>query len=212
MLNQHPEVEFHDEPFTKLLSQGSDQQFAALSRQLLTEVEGVTCIGVATKLRSLIDEDRLRWWILNNNVQTVYMTRRNTVKLVISEVRGLQLNKEKKAYNARSSNEVLGPKDIDPQLFHHYFVQRLGFEARLGNFVNTLRTHSPILEIHYEDLLDDENYVMSLLFSSFGVEPTFRAPSEIHKNTSDSLRESVSNLDELINLYRGTRFESMFSE
>jgi len=212
MLNKHPDLHFHDEPLTKLISGGSDAQFDWLNRDFFADAGEAECIGMATKVRSLIDEDRFRSWILRNNAQVCYMGRRNIVKLVISEVRALQLNRTAKTYNARSKDEVLASTSIDPLEFHHYFTQRLGFEARLLNFIDTLRPTVPILEFHYEDLLSRQQQTMDLLFTYMALEPMDGLASDVHKNTSNTLRDSVENLDELILLYKGTRYEPLFEQ
>ena len=69
----------------------------------------------------------------------------------------------------------------------------------------------PLLRIDYRDLMIDPPATLARVFEHIGVEPRPVAGSTL-KNTSDDLRESVSNFDELRAPYVGTEYEAMFDE
>ena len=67
----------------------------------------------------------------------------------------------------------------------------------------------PLLHLDYEDLLADPTAVFHQLLAYLGLPPAPIQGTTL-KNTSDDLREVVTNFDELRARYAGTRYEPMF--
>jgi len=211
ILNKHPKLEVLDEKLTTLVSKGAIGQLDWLNEVFYVFKNTKEVVGIATKLRSIIDAKSFMQWIIQNNVKVIYMQRRDHLRLGLSVYRAQLLNKKSKTYNARTKEEILSEASyIDPSVLHHHLTRRLAFEAQLVSFMNEIRVHVPIIDIHYEDLLVDENYVLNLIYSFLKVEPIFDLKSDYYKNTSDNLFESISNLDELKEIYRGTYLENFF--
>jgi hypothetical protein len=69
----------------------------------------------------------------------------------------------------------------------------------------------PTLRLYYEDLLIDERTIFARVLSFLEVQPKPLQGGTL-KNTSDDLREAISNFDELRSHYLGTPYEQMLDE
>lgn len=211
LLNSHPDLTVLDERLTPLIKYGAKKQLDWLDEVFYSVDRGDHVVGLATKLRSVINQDAFMDWIIKNKIIVIYMQRRNHLKLGISVYRAQVLNKKHKTYNARSENEVLKEAThIDPVVFYHHFSRRMAFETKLLVYMNKLREHLPIVDIHYEDLLSDQNHILNIVYSVLGIESNFDLKSEYFKNTSDNLADSISNLEELKEIFKGSYLEKFF--
>ncbi len=82
-------------------------------------------------------------------------------------------------------------------------------KATIAEYVG--QVDRPLLHLDYEDLLADPDATFHQLLAFLGLPP---APLEAAtlKNTSDDLRDVITNFTELRARYVGTRYEPMFDE
>ena len=98
---------------------------------------------------------------------------------------------------------------VDPQEFATKLVNNRARKDALIAYATSLDL--PLLRVDYRELMLDPPATVARVFEHIGVAPRAVAGSTL-KNTSDDLRESVQNFDELRAAYAGTEYEPMFDE
>jgi LPS sulfotransferase NodH len=142
-------------------------------------------------------------------MRVVLLSRDNDVKRTISIIRARALNAETGRWNRRSGVTVVEPTVVDPQEFATKLANNRARKEALVSYATSLGL--PLLRIDYRDLMLDPPTTVARVFEHIGVAPRAVAGSTL-KNTSDDLRESVANFDELRAEYAGTEYEPMFDE
>ena len=137
------------------------------------------------------------------------MKRRNRVKTAISEVNCNILKEKTNQYQAYKPEDKLQPHIIPLEDFSYALDLREKLDGELTQFVDSLELE--VCPIYYEDMLIDEENFMKNVYGKLGV-PYVETSGKTFKNTSDDLKESVINFNELRDAYIGTMYESMFDE
>jgi LPS sulfotransferase NodH len=166
-------------------------------------------VGFKTKLGDVKDREGFARLLRAIGVRIIAMQRRNSIKQVVSRVNAERINDATGYWNLWTEEDRLPPATIDVVEFSRR-LQRLEDEKRrLESYVRSLDL--PTLWLDYEDLLAYQRAIFERAFSFLGVqfEPV---QGRSIKNTSDDLREAVSNFDELRSHYIGTPYEQMFDE
>lgn len=171
-------------------------------------VEGPRALGFKTKPIDVLDLDRFTRLIEDLQARIIHLWRRNAIKQAISVARAVHLHRQTSQWNLYQGER---PPAIPVKLdWFRHVLKRVEDEQRfLNDYVGQLST--PVCELTYEELLADPVAVFDDLFRFLGVDP---APVEAQsrKNTSDDLREAVTNLSELRAEFVGTVYEQMFDE
>lgn len=204
-LNSHPEMVARGE----ILSGKDDQLLVA--RRFLTRPrrKRYAAVGFKTKLRDVRDPEDLAALLAELGASAVLLRRRNVVKQVVSRVNSKRLYETTSDWNLYDERNRLPPATIDPAWFDDALRRVEEDRRELEDYVGNLEV--PTLPLYYEDFLVDWAAAFSRVCSFLGArfEPVQR---QSIKNTSDDLKQAVSNFEELRALYAGTPYASMFDE
>jgi hypothetical protein len=165
-----------------------------------------SAIGFKTKLDDVIDKRSFIRYIREKNIKIIHMTRKNIVKLVISEINAQRLFDITGKWNLDNKAERPGPFNLDLDEFDAKMKWRAQIEDWLDSYVKII--NNPTLQLCYEDLLFDEVDFFKKLYGFIGTSP-MQTMSKTIKNTPTDLREIIINYDELLQKYKYTCYEPM---
>jgi hypothetical protein len=174
-----------------------------------TPHERYRAIGFKTKLKDALDLAGLAKLLREVGARVILLQRHNSIKSVVSWFNSERLYEASGDWNLYSKRDRLPPATIDVVKFRRRLKQVEDRKRELESYVRNLEL--PTLSSYYEDLLMDQQVALGRVFSFLGVQPEPVLARSI-KNTSDDLREAVSNIDELRSHYVGTPYEQMFDE
>lgn len=209
-LDAHPDVEAKGEVLDGLRPKGVEAQRAWVERYLRGPAIGRSkAIGFKTKLRDVLDQDAFTAAVESYNTRIIVLDRRNDVKHAVSRITARVLRDRTGRWNRYEGSEALGLLQIDAD----DFASRL---SAVEEEKETIRSYvagldRPHLQIDYEDLCLDPPATFKKVFEYLGVRSVPVAGATL-KNTSDDLREVISNFDEIRTAYVGTPYESMFDD
>lgn len=169
----------------------------------------IKAIGFKTKLDDVLDK---RWFISylrSQRMDIIHLTRRNLVKLVISEINAKRLFNTAATWNLEDERKRPGSFVLDLERFAEQLRWREQIEQWLAGYVNMLNL--PTLTMYYEDLLVDEGPFFSRLYEFLGV-PFADTKGKTFKNTPNDLRDVIENYDQLLARYKYTIYEPMIIE
>jgi hypothetical protein len=209
-LAEHPEVLITPEPLgVRKIHLGAEGQARWVRRYYGRPLRRERAIGISTKLTDICEPDWFADYLRAQRMRVVLLSRDNDVKRTISIIRARALNAETGRWNRRSGVKTVDPTVVDPEEFATKLANNRTRKEALIAYATSLDL--PMLRIDYRDLMVDPPGTLARVFEHIGVEPRPVAGSTL-KNTSDDLRESVSNFDELRGRYAGTEYEAMFDE
>jgi LPS sulfotransferase NodH len=170
---------------------------------------GYLAVGFKTKLSDVKDHEGFAKMLDEMGARIILLQRRNIVKHVVSWVNSERIHDATGRWNLWNEENRLPPATIDVVKFDRRLEQVEKGKRALESYAENVDL--PTLRLYYEDLLVDKQATLERIFSFLRVrfEPV-RGRSI--KNTSDDLKEAVSNFDELRSHYAGTPYEHMFDE
>lgn len=214
-VNAHPEVRMEPEVWGGWGFQFSKEELPDYSQKQLDwlasfyeqryDVE-FKSIGFKTKLDDVIDKRLFIRYIRENNLKIIHMSRRNIVKLVISEINAQRLFDATRKWNLDNENERPGPFNLDLDKFDAKMKWREQIEDWLEGYVKII--NSPTLHLFYEDMIFNEKSFFEKIYHFIGILPV-QTVSKTIKNTPNDLREIIINYEEFLKKYKYTRYESM---
>jgi hypothetical protein len=166
-------------------------------------------VGFKTKLGDVTDREGFAELLGELGARIIALQRRNNVKQVVSRVNSERIYDATGYWNLWNEEDRLPPATIEVAEFSRRLERLEEQKHRLESYVKSLEL--PTLWSDYEDLLVDQRATFDQVFSFLGVRIQPVQGRSI-KNTSDDLREAVSNFDELRSHYVGTSYEQMFDE
>jgi hypothetical protein len=166
-------------------------------------------VGFKTKLGDVTDREGFAKLLRELGARIIALQRRNSVKHVLSRVNSERIYDATGYWNLWNEEHRLPPATIDVVEFSRRLELLEEQKRRLETYVESLEL--PTLWLDYEDLLVDQRATFERAFSFLEV-PFQPVQGKSIKNTSDDLREAVSNFDELRSRYVGTSYEQMFDE
>lgn len=211
-LDTHPAIQSKREEFSALRQNGSDGagQVAWLREYFTPQWMGqYKAIGFKTKMVDILDLEAFEKALMEFKCKVIQLQRRNIVKAAISTMNAARQYQKTGNWNLLSENDRLPPFQVDLAEFDRLLKERLEWDRELEEFAGRLPL--PKLQLYYEDMLADQHDFMLKVFRFLEVKPQ-PVQGKTLKNTSDNLREVITNFDELRLHYRGTQFESMFDE
>ena len=209
-LAEHPEVSVIPEPLGVRMALGATGQARWIRRTYLPwPVRSERAIGITTKLTDICEPDWFADYLRRRHVRVVLLSRENDVKRTISIIRARLLKDETGRWNRRSGVKTVEPTVVDPDEFATKLVRNRERKEALTAYATGLDL--PLLRIDYRDLMLESTATLARVFEHIGVAPVPVTGSTL-KNTSDDLRASVENFDELRAPYVGTEYEAMFDE
>jgi LPS sulfotransferase NodH len=170
---------------------------------------GYPAIGFKTKLGNVKDREGFAKLLGEVGARIILLQRRNIVKHVVSWINSERIHDATGRWNLWNEENRLPPTTIDVAKFDRWLEQIEKARRALESYVKNMDL--PTLWLYYEDLLVDRRATIERVFSFLEVRFEPVQGGSI-KNTSDDLREAVSNFDELRSHYIGTPYEQMFDE
>jgi LPS sulfotransferase NodH len=170
---------------------------------------GCLAVGFKTKLSRVKDREGFAKLLGEMGARIILLQRRNIVKHVVSWINSERIHDSTGYWNLWNEENRLPPATIDVAKFDRRLEQVEKGKRALESYAENMEL--PTLWLYYEDLLVDRRATLERVFSFLGVrfEPV---QGGTIKNTSDDLREALSNFDELRSHYIGTPYEHMFDE
>jgi len=134
---------------------------------------------------------------LNANKETIrmiFLYRKNRLKGAISSQNNLRLRKLNKTSNLVGKDTDLEPLKLDIKKAINYTEWR---ERSDFNFFNWAKEFTHLHIVTYENLLTDTFQSVADICSFLEVSSTYKPSSKIRKATPDSIRQAITNYDEL---------------
>jgi LPS sulfotransferase NodH len=170
---------------------------------------GYGAVGFKTKWKDILRPDDFRDFLRERGMRVIVLQRRNRIKLLVSLFRAVRLEEETGEWNLYDERRRQAPIKIDLTEFDKYLGESEARHLEMRDYVATLDV--PLLELSYEDILDDDQATFDRVCRFLEV-PARPLAGKTRKHTSDDLRDAVANFDELKARFVGTRYESMFDE
>lgn len=209
-LADHPDVLMTPEPLgVRRVRIGPEGQTRWVKRYYREPFRAERAIGLSTKLTDIADPEWFADFLRARHTRVVLLSRANDVKRTISIIRAKVLKEETELWNREAGVRALGPTLVDPDEFATKLERNRARKEALIAYASGLDL--PLLHIDYSELMLDPAATLTRVFEHIGVAPRAVEGSTL-KNTSDDLRESVRNFDELRSRYAGTEYASMFDE
>lgn len=214
-VNAHPKVKMEPEVWGGwgfLISQDEIHEHKQKQSEWLNQLYlGVQnsdqwATGFKTKIDDVLDKRHFMSFIRKHNIRIIFLTRRNTIKLVVSEINAQRLFDKSSTWNLESENDRLNAFRLDLDKFHEQLMWREKVEKWLASYITVLS--QPTLTLFYEDMLIDNQGFFTQLYDFLNV-PYMDTVGKTFKNTSNDLREVISNYDELLVRYKYTIYEPM---
>ncbi len=209
-LDAHPAITAKGEVLDPLRPQGPEAQLDWTRRYLRgPAVNRSKAVGFKTKLRDVLDQAGFTSVLDEYDARLIYLDRRNDVKHAISRITARRLKDTTGRWNRYDGDARLDAFAVDFDDFQTRLDDVEAEKATIAEYVG--QVDRPLLHLDYEDLLADPDATFHQLLAFLGLPP---APLEAAtlKNTSDDLRDVITNFTELRARYAGTRYEPMFDE
>jgi len=210
LLDSHPLVRAGTEIISGHLALSGEEERAMVRGELdIDRRDDAVAIGFKTKLSDIREKTEMARVFRESGVRVIRLRRANEVKIAVSVLNERVLRARNELSNATSTIMRTEPLVAEPAVIEGLIRQRRAFDDALDAFVQEIA--QPTLEVLYEDLLADQDRVTHEVLEFLDVPP---APlrSRVVKNTSDDLRDSIRNFEELQRHFRGTEFESQLRE
>jgi LPS sulfotransferase NodH len=157
----------------------------------------IEAIGMKTKFLDIGEPGPVRRRLEAEDCPLIYLTRRNQLKAAVSQLRARQLNIEHGGWNARDETMIVPPIRIDPKRLQEVVRRRRQVQKKTRGWITRCAV-SQKLTLNYEDLLATPYATSQRVLDLLGL-PVSRLADDINlvKNTSDDLRQSILNFDEI---------------
>jgi hypothetical protein len=209
-LDSHPDVTVATEPLGIRRDRGAAGQLAWTRRFLRgSRWRRPAAVGLSTKVADIADRDGFATLLRELDAYAVALGRRNEAKQVVSIIRARLLRSATGRWNLRDPGDVPGPVVVDPDEFARRLERVRARNAETAAYARSLGV--PLVELDYADLLRAPAETFARVLEHLGVAPAPLAPLTV-KATSDDLRGSVANLDELRARYAGTEIGEQLGE
>jgi LPS sulfotransferase NodH len=169
----------------------------------------ISAIGFKTKVKDVINLKAMKEVLESRKVKAIFMERKNLVKQAISNIAASHLHQKTGMWNLYDEKNRLQSLNISSEDFDRR-LQKFVFQHKmLRAYMDWLNV--PKLRVEYADLLRDKTAWFGQIFDFLCVTPCDLS-SKVRKNSSEQIREMVTNFEELKQKYVGTEFEQMFDE
>jgi LPS sulfotransferase NodH len=211
-LKSHPQIACVSEPFphNKLDTHEAQVEWSNFF-YADREQSGMPTVGFRLKVKQLADPEAFAAYLEDREILPLRLTRRNVVKQAVSRLRAMALFRESGDYNVKAEKKPLGATRIEAQALFNQVDELLELKRRESEFFERL-AHPGKDELVYEDMLADEQAFFSDLYTRLNANPDHAPSSNVKKNTSNSLEQSILNFEELLEALRGTPYEAMLTE
>lgn len=212
LLDSHPNIHALREQFASLMQEGKgakEQLMWASAFYTPSFLGRNRAYGFKTKMVDILDKDGFAKLLKENDTRILALTRRNTVKGVVSTINAKRLWEKTGNWNLLNESDRTKEFSINPEKFKMLLNEREQWDRELNSYV--ARLELPTLDLFYEDLLRDEQEFITKVFDFLGVKAR-PVEGRTLKHTKDDLRQVITNFDELRSFFTGTQYEPMFDE
>ncbi len=168
----------------------------------------IKAVGFKTKLYDLGNPKAYAQLLREQNAAIIHNTRRNMVKLTVSQLNSQVLQKQVGRLNRLEGDPDVPPLEVSTEKFLKLLYRMTSLQQELGAYVESLGL--PTIKVRYEDVFGGPDRVLGDICDFLGVERSDYTV-RVRKVTKDNLREALSNYDELKQAVAGTEFEAMFT-
>ena len=170
-------------------------------------------IGFKTKLNDVSDRPNFLGLIKQHKPKIIINRRRNFLRQAISRSRMLVLLDNtlkkygKEHHSPKHQDDIVAPIEVDVNWIYRTarnFEQR---DRELADFANSL--NNQVETIYYEDFADNPTVAIDLLSETLGIDIKIKDYNITYKNTSNDLRQAISNYAELKRRLENTKYSSM---
>lgn len=215
-LDSHPNISAEKERFAALrehvergkADQGRQLRWASEFYSAKAVAES-RAIGFKTKLPDILDPLGFADLLQKRGARVIHLQRRNRIKLLVSLINGIRLDKATGEWNLYRDRDRLCPFAVDIEEFKIWLQKVESANRQLADYVETLQLQK--LQVTYEEILCDPKSTLAGICQFLEVS-SVDIHGQTKKNTSDDLRRVVLNFDELLEEFRGTRYEPMLKE
>ncbi|QDV69525.1 Stf0 sulfotransferase [Rosistilla carotiformis] len=148
--------------------------------------------------------DVQQYLLQNRRMRIVHLTRRNVLRTVISMIVAAKTG----VYRAHDKTQL--PSDATVDVSPADCLARLQLVRNFEAKTRQQFCHHPMLEMVYEELVANQDQATDRLLRFLNVDPMPLSGRMVRQ--SKSLRDSVSNFDELAAALAGTEWESMLTD
>jgi LPS sulfotransferase NodH len=209
-LDAHPAITAKGEVLDPLRPQGPQAQLDWTRRYFRGPIVNRSkAVGFKTKLRDVLDQDGFARILTELDARLIYLDRRNDVKHAISRITARRLKDTTGRWNRYDGDSTMEAFDVDVEDFATRLEAVEAEKATISEYVGAV--DRPLLHLDYEDLLAEPDATFHRVLAFLGLPPSPIRGNTL-KNTSDDLRDVVTNFDALRARYAGTRYEPMFDE
>jgi LPS sulfotransferase NodH len=209
LLSQHPNIHAKGEVFSRLHGRAHTKVLASVFRRQPFYVKAA---GFKIFYYHPQDDDSRGTWDALTSIKDLYvihLKRRNILRTLVSrKFAGLQGQWVATPGGLHATNRghptvvAFSPGELDEG-----FAETRGWELA-GE--DRFRDH-PLLTVHYEDLVKDTRESLRRVTAFLGVRDV-AATTELRKQNTKSLSETVSNYDQLKAAFAGTEWRQFFDE
>jgi LPS sulfotransferase NodH len=212
LLMNHPHIHAVYERFAVMQQKGASaqEQLEWADRFLTPNLVGRWgAVGFKTKLVDVLDRQRFITLLQEKGCQIIHMSRKNTVKAVISKINARRLYEASGHWNLYTEKNRMPPMIVDLTEIDELLIERQEAEHELEEYIAHLSL--PTMKIAYEDLLVARDQTIGEVLDFLGV-GAYRLNESTLKHTSDDLRDVVDNFDSLERHLSGTAYHPMLTE
>lgn len=212
LLSCFDDIDCASEIFQGAFYDDSSAQMDAIEKYYAAPRSGyVLSRGCKTKGSDVLDGDAFAEFVTRSKLSLILLRRRNVVKQAVSLVRGQALFERDGEWNLRNNRPPLPPVTVDPGQVLELAEMFDDANDQLAEHVESITDH--VYTVWYEELLADPNKHVAEIRAFLNLPVLYRPEGEVtSKNSSDNLRSSVENFDELELFLSSTRFSCFLSE
>ena len=202
-LNSHPDVFAVSEPFAHHNLNSHQEQIEWMNHFYANlKKQKFACLGFRTKIEHQSDLDQFVDVVNSENIICFSLQRRNLVKKAISRINAVELYKQTKDYNRKSSDFKAQQYEIKPNKLLKE-IEICEEQKRITTeFITRLNN---INIIYYEQILLDEKMFFDSIISKLGLELK-ELKTTVFKNTGDDLSKSLLNYEEIREKLKDTKY------
>ncbi len=210
LLRNHPNIHAYMEQIYKY--QSLEQQCSHINSLFgVQRREEIKAVGFKEQLVNIVEQEKTIGHMMENYSPVLYkMIRKNVVKTAISGIRAKQMKASKGVTNVWKDDQKIGSLSIPPKQLLDAIKNREDINYKLDCFLEKMGLK--FKTIAYEDLLQNQKGVLDLIQEDLNLDKMVALESSVQKNTSDSLKQSISNFDDLLDSLSGTKYEEMLLE
>lgn len=192
LLNSHPNIVAKGEKFSRLEGKNSNAVWDDIFCKMPKRIK---IMGFKIFYYHPLDSDNNEVWnYLKNDksIKIIHLTRSNMLRTVTSRQIAAKTDKWSK-FNKKEVSIEEKRINLDIDYCLKEFENTFNFERKIRDEYNSER----IIEITYEELIQDNQYILNQIFNFLGLENS-KVASSHKKQNKEELRDLIINYEELV--------------